>query len=410
MNPLLRWGCAGAGAIALLLLPLPARADERPCPPEAEARAYAASQPQDALTRLGLGYALACNGRLEEAIAIFESLIASDPDFAAGFDVYAELGQAWQQLGEIERAIAAYQDSIRFHGDPQSPSRAALLALQAQGYDAPLPEEPPAGFSSDDLVQLADEQAQAERWDEAIALYRRALERNPNHTAAAIALGDALAATMQPRAAREAYEQAIATDRQSATAERPYIGSEVTAGAYVGLAQLLAASGQYPEAIATFRRALVLHPGYADAFRGLAETLADSGDWDGAIAAYQPYLQLYETPDVYTDFGDFLADRQAWEPAIAAFRRALASDPFFTWAYLGLGRALAGSGQIEAAIATYQQLLDWMPSVEAYQRLAGLHWQQGDRAAAAAALRAALSLEPDNPHLQRQLEGVTAGE
>lgn len=373
---------------------LPAQAQENgadlPCPAQAEPL----TNPQDSLDLFNNGIALACQQDYEAAIAVYRQLIEQDPDFAAGFDVHSELGYALEQLGQVEAAIAAYRQAIALDADPQSRAYTALPALlEQQQQPAEVITLPPSGFTSNDLLQLADEQYQAGRWSEAIALYRASLDRDPNNWAVYLLLGEALTQNQEIDAAIATYEQLIELDQMG----------DYAAGAYNRLGEIYEQQEQWEQAIAYFQDAIALHPGYADAIRNLADALVAQGDWNGAIAVYQPYIDLYQTSDVYTDYGDFWAGHDDWENAIAAYQSAIQRDELFTPAYLGLGYALAQDQQLDAAIATYEQVLNLVPSPEAYDGLGLVLLQAGQKQAAVEAFQAGLALDPNNAELRSHL-------
>ena len=102
----------------------------------------------------------------------------------------------------------------------------------------------------------------------------------------------------------------------------------------------------------------------------------------------------------------WLLERQL-PPAAAAYREALALDPQFAWAHLGLGNVLRLQGQPQQALAAYRAALACAPGLQpAQQRLvavqdealaqqAAQRVQAGDKAGAIALLRAAVFDQPD---------------
>jgi tetratricopeptide (TPR) repeat protein len=81
---------------------------------------------------LELGLSLACHHKLPQAIALFRQIIQKDPAFAAGFDVYTDLGHALRKQGKIKEAIAAYETAIQHRTSPQSGAYQALSELLRQ--------------------------------------------------------------------------------------------------------------------------------------------------------------------------------------------------------------------------------------------------------------------------------------
>ena len=79
-------------------------------------------------------------------------------------------------------------------------------------------------------------------------------------------------------------------------------------------------------------------------------------------------------------------------------REILAEEPGNPLANLRLGYALVGSGRCAEAEPRFQKTIDARyPSADAHLGLAGCQAAKGNPKAAAATLRAASTLEPDNP-------------
>jgi Tfp pilus assembly protein PilF len=71
--------------------------------------AAAQRQPNDAAIRSGIGIALRGLARPQDAVHAFEAAIAADPAFA---DAYTNLGATFGELGEFERAEAAFARAL----------------------------------------------------------------------------------------------------------------------------------------------------------------------------------------------------------------------------------------------------------------------------------------------------------
>ncbi len=65
--------------------------------------------PSNSFARYGLAMELANNGRLDEAVGEYRTLLAQDETYAAA---YFHSGQALEKLGRIEEARATYEKGI----------------------------------------------------------------------------------------------------------------------------------------------------------------------------------------------------------------------------------------------------------------------------------------------------------
>jgi tetratricopeptide (TPR) repeat protein len=130
--------------IALFSLPLiyplspSVGAPQTACPDETIAR-KAFNTARNSFAAMELAHSLACHQKLDAAIALYRQIIQKDPAFAAGFDVYTDLGHALRKQGKLKEAIAAYQAAIQNHANPQSASYQSLsdiLRQQGRGKEA----------------------------------------------------------------------------------------------------------------------------------------------------------------------------------------------------------------------------------------------------------------------------------
>jgi tetratricopeptide (TPR) repeat protein len=97
---------------------------------------------------------------------------------------------------------------------------------------------------------------------------------------------------------------------------------------------------EWPEAIATYRRAIASDPDYAPPYNMLGYALKYIGEWDEAEAMLQKYAQLIpDEPNPYDSYAELLMNRGKFEEAIRAYRRALDLNPNFAPSYIGVGIA-----------------------------------------------------------------------
>ncbi len=137
------------------------------------------------------------------------------------------LGNALQEMGQLDEAIAAYRKAISHAPELADAHYNLGNALLAKG-----------------------------QVDEAIAAYRQAIALRPGYCEARNNLGNALKEKGQPEDAVAAYREVIAL--------RPNF-----AAAHNNLGNALKDLGQLDEAIAAYRQTIALNPGYAEAHSNL---------------------------------------------------------------------------------------------------------------------------------------------
>ncbi len=145
---------------------------------ETACRQLLGTYPNSLLVMNLLGAALKGEGRHKEALAQFDSAIASNPDYA---DAYSNRGVTLQEMGRLEEAIASFDKAIELRPDYAEAHSNRGLVMQELG-----------------------------RLEEAIVSHRRALAIDPNYAAAHSNLGNALLLTGQAGEAFNSHRKAVA--------------------------------------------------------------------------------------------------------------------------------------------------------------------------------------------------------
>jgi tetratricopeptide (TPR) repeat protein len=147
----------------------------------------------------------------------------------------------------------------------------------ADWYAKALALEPGYPVAGGNLGRLLLE---AGKVDDAIALLRETVRRNPDYPFAAQKLAIALArrgSTAQGAAAKRDYQEAESVLRDLLTIQPAYPGGHLT------LAQLLLTEERYREALEEFARTLELSERSAEAHRGMAQCYSKLGSHDLAV-------------------------------------------------------------------------------------------------------------------------------
>jgi protein O-GlcNAc transferase len=403
----------------------------------------------DARAHDATGVALGDAGRLDEAIASFERAVAIDPTLP---EPHFHLGLAYDRRDRPGEAIAHYVHALRLRPDYAEATYGlstvctkvgdldgAIVLLRRITSRAPAFAEARynLGLNLWNRFKASARPGVASDLDAAESELKEAVRLDPAQAPYHSALGQLLAE-------RETYAGAIEHLRQAVAlapgdAEHAY---------NLGLALRL--HGDLEGAEAQFRRALELKTNHTLARRSLGLVLRQKGDFPSAAAALQQSVtERLDDPIGHHLLGTVLLKLNRAEDAEREFREAARLDPSFTEARVSLAQSLARSGKREEALreqaairemndaraasgrslilldraAAHEKKGEWPQAIaqlreaatisadlaEARYRL-GLALAEGSRdgAAAEAAFRRVLEIEPTHAHAHYQLGRLLA--
>jgi len=225
-----------------------------------------AKRPYNARAEDSLGVALVDEGKLTEAIELFNRALRANPKYGLG---HYDLGSALQSQGRMEEAVQQYRQAIECQPDLARPryNLGCIFASQGrfaeaiQEYQDALRLEPLASEVRNNLgVALAS----SGRLDEAIVQFQRAVELRPDFVEAQVNWGHALAKqTSFPEAIRH-YREALRFDPKNA-------------GVHYDLAIALANDGDLAQSTEQLREAARLNPDLPEVHSALAKVLEKQG-------------------------------------------------------------------------------------------------------------------------------------
>lgn len=240
-----------------------------------------ARRPQSAIAQSNLGQIRFDQGRLGEAVALYQASLRLKPDMA---QTHYNLGMVLEKLERIDEASACYAEAARLlpHFAQAHTRRAAILVTQGrldealahlQPALAYLPELPEAHYTVG-LVMAAQG-----RLDLARRAYADALRYNPDLAEARLNLG-IVCAQLGERG--EALAQL-----QELVRRRPAMPE-----AQANLGIVLAEAGRPAEAVTALTEALRLRPDYAAAHYNLGNALVTLQRWSEAKRHFAEAVRL----------------------------------------------------------------------------------------------------------------------
>ena len=128
--------------------------------------------------------------------------------------------------------------------------------------------------------------------------------------------------------------------------------------AHYNLGNALAHAEQSEKAIAHYRKAVQIKPGYAEAHNGLGNALTVCGQVDEAMVHYRKALEIQPTfTDVYNNLGVALVARGQVDEAIVHYRKSLEFNADNAKTHNNLGNALVARGQVDEAMVHFRKAL-----------------------------------------------------
>jgi tetratricopeptide (TPR) repeat protein len=114
--------------------------------------------------------------------------------------------------------------------------------------------------------------------------------------------------------------------------------------------------GKLDQAIAAYRAAIKISPGFAEAHNNLGEALHRQGKYEEAIAAFRAAIGLKPNhANAHYNLAISLVAQERLDDALGEFREAIRNKPDHGRAYIGLVAVLEARGKPDEAIALYRE-------------------------------------------------------
>ena len=241
---------------------------------------------------------------------------------------------------------------------------------------------------------------QAGRLGRAEALYRRALEKDPDHADALHLLGVVAYQCGKIGPAIRLIERAL-----PALPGLP--------DAHLNYSNALREAGRLAEAVESYRRAIALQPDYGMAYSNLAYALNQQGAFEAGLESSERALELIPGfSGAHVSCAAALIGLERFAEAEAPLRRAVDLMPDRAESHRDLGWVLAKLERFEEAVACHQRAIALEPNDAAmHYALGATLYMADDLAGSETSFRDALALAPSHPTAWHGLGNVlrTAG-
>ena len=267
-----------------------------------------------------------------------------------------QLALQQHQAGRLQQAENLYQQVLKF--DPDNADANHLLGLLA---------------------------FQAGRNEIAAQLISKAIEKNNNQSSYFNNLGNALKELKKLTEAADAFRQALSLKPNYAEAHN-------------NLGVIFKEQGKLDDAAESFNRAISIKPDYVDAHYNLGNVFHDQGNFDEAVHAYRKALSIKpDYPEIHNNLGAVLKAHNKLNDAVLAYRKALSIKPDYPEALNNLGETFKIKGKLKDAEELYRKALSIKPDyADAYCNLGVVLKDLLEQEDSIASFRKALSIKPDS--------------
>jgi eukaryotic-like serine/threonine-protein kinase len=230
-----------------------------------------------------------------------------------------------------------------------------------------------------------------EKVENAITLFRRALEQDPAYPAAKVGLGEAYWRKYQLTHENQWAEASIVNCQKAAD-----LGPKL-ASAHSCLGRAFAARGDYEKAATQYRRALDLEPTSDSAYGGLAGVYEQIGRPEQAEQLYKQAISVRPSYwATYNWLGVFYTQHARYEEAAAMYSHVISLAPDSFTGYYNLGAVRILQGRYEEAIPLLEQSLSIRPTADALSNLGTAYFQLRRYGESAAKFEQAVKLDERN--------------
>lgn len=324
---------------------------------EAKLTPWLAEHSTDPRALFDAGYVADAENKLEDAAAFYRRAVEADPN---RFEAHLMLGMALARQGKLEAARPELESATKLDpGDAGPAAKARAWRALARIDRDTNPTEASSELlealkvspeTPDDTLMAAELADKAGQTEAAEAAYRRLLAGHPDNAQANAGLAHLLIAQKQYPEAETLLRAALekSPDDPALTAQ---------------LAAVLAAQDK-AEALPLLQKLHATRPSDPVVTRMLAEVLSEAGDAEGSDRLYVALISAHPNdPGLLVAHGQNLIRQQKFAEAFTAFTRATEADPANADGWSGLAFAASKTGKPEITLHALTMRSKYLPDV-----------------------------------------------
>ena len=368
-----------------------------------------------------MGNVLGRHGNPPQAIKFWAAALRLNPKRA---DVYKGMGWLAMKKGAYEEAIGHWRKALEIDPEIQGVHSAIARALMGLGRQKEAIRELERDIqisprTSLSYFLLGQEYLQQKEYGKAKKNYEMAIAIEPTLTNAYYGLFTVCARLKEGAKSREymaifkklkAEDMKTLKDRNDAYNDLVEMRKGV-AETYVHAGQMHEARASVRKAEELLKRAATLNPKNTVCLMTLASLYQRSNRTGEALDVHKRISEIEPAnPICYLNIGIFSARLKRFGEAEAAFGKVITLAPTSSSGYRELARLyLRSNKKLPEARVLAEKAVSFDGSAEDYYVLSWACGRNSDSAAALAAIKKAVELEPDNPQYKRIYEQIKKG-
>ena len=364
------------------------------------------TEPNSTDIRIKLGNLFASQQQWQQAITYYQQAIKLNPNLAIA---YLKLGKIYGNLGKNLEGVELIHQAYSLQPEIVAPEQ----------HD-----------------RLGDFWVKHDRNKLAMSCYRRAIQLNPQFTAAYNKLQKLISletknqtTNLLPKATTTESQTSSGISEDSSSKDRQYLEMGMAAAkeqnwqlasqyyqqaiklnplnwsAYHQLGEVFQAQQQWSQATKCYQQTIAINPESSGSYYSLGKIQVKLGQWQSALKCFQKAAKVEpNNADIQHNLGEVFTHETMWVDARAAYQKAIAINPDNSWSHNNLGYTLLQLEQWQQAADSFRQAIKLKADFAwSHYNLGEALSQLGQWDEALSCYQSAQNLDSDLPHVKGKI-------